>query len=117
MDTLEVVHHVDENHHNNAIENLQAMHTVCHNKHHHIGLTHTEADKQRIADSLKRSYEEGRHAYPDVVGQKNPFYGRKHTDETKAKIRAARIAAGDTMPPEVRARVNADNLKRRRRKS
>jgi NUMOD3 motif len=107
MNKLEIVHHVDDDPWNHSIENLQAMHTICHNKHHHIGLTHTESDKQKIGQGVARAYAEGRRVAPDMNGEKNPFFGRKHTDETKAKISAACRAAGSTMSIEARARLSA----------
>lgn len=88
--TLEVVHHVDEDRTNNAIGNLQAMHTDCHNKLHHIGLKHTDEIRRQIAESLNRAYADGRHARPDVAGERNPFFGKTHSAETRAKISAAR---------------------------
>lgn len=92
MTKLEVVHHRDEDPSNNDLENLKAMHTVCHNKHHHVGLIHTEDDKMKIGAGLKRAYDECRRPRPDVSGEKNPFFGRRHTEETKAKISAMRRA-------------------------
>ena len=92
MVDLEVVHHVDEDPSNNKLSNLQPMHTDCHSKYHHIGLVHTETDKQKIADGLRRAFAEGRRQLPDISGERNPFYGRKHSPEARAKISAARRA-------------------------
>lgn len=86
----EHVHHKDENVHNNDPSNLEILTSDQHNKHHKIGYKHREEIKLQIGNSLKLAYVEGRHKSPDVKGDKNPFFGKNHTEETKAKISAAR---------------------------
>ena len=63
-----VVHHKNGNHIDNCILNLQLMETKKHLRHHNIG---------------EKNYIYGR------FGDKAPFYGRKHTEESKKKIGAA----------------------------
>lgn len=76
-----------------------------HMRHHHKGNTymlgyhHTDEAKQKIR-SNNAHYWKGKKLSPthiqnlrdnhqDFTGDNNPFYGKKHTDETKAKISAA----------------------------
>lgn len=42
--------------------------------------------------SMRDAYTEGRRSYPDMTGANNPFYGRKHSPETIAKMRARRFS-------------------------
>lgn len=89
MDRLEVVHHLDEDRSNNALANLVSMHDLCHQRLHHNGLVHTDETKARISASLKLAYAEGRRQHTVGAGSGNPFYGRKHSEEARAKMRAA----------------------------
>jgi len=41
---------------------------------------------QLKSELLKKAYEEGRKITPDYNGENNPFYGRKHSEDTKKKI-------------------------------
>lgn len=52
------------------------------------GRQHTEATKQKIKETI-----------PDKHGANNPFYGKAHTAETRAKISKSRT--GSTYQPEV----------------
>lgn len=65
-----VVHHKDENKHNNAFENLQYL-TSTEHKSLHWGVGGNPS-------SVNPRY-----------GEANPFYGKKHTAESKAKMSAA----------------------------
>lgn len=58
------------------------------------GILHTEEAKKRISVGGRLAYKNGTRRKQDLSGTRNPFYGRKHTEETKEKIRAARLAKG-----------------------
>lgn len=113
MNELEVVHHLDEDVTNQNLDNLAAAHTDCHNKAHHVGLQHTDEVKQQIGKSLRRAYTTGARARPNVSGHKNPFYGRTHSPEARAKISAAAQTrnrgsfTGRKHTAEARAKISA----------
>jgi hypothetical protein len=83
------VHHKDEDRFNNAIENLEIMHGICHIRHHKLG-THLSAEhKAKIgASSLGRplSYE----ARQKVSAAQ---LGRPKSQETKMKLRQHQLAS------------------------
>ena len=68
-----VVHHKDGNKKNNIFDNFELMTDAAHRAHH-------------LSDTI------GRYCYTSegMTGEKNPFYGKRHTSETKAKISAAK---------------------------
>jgi hypothetical protein len=55
LDATEIVHHKDHNSFNDALDNLELISIEDHNKHHHIGLTHTEETKRQIGRSVSRT--------------------------------------------------------------
>ena len=57
----------------------------------HMGWTHTPEACAKISATNR--------------GEKNPFYGKHHTDETKAKMSAAKC--GRKLSPETRAKISA----------
>lgn len=63
-----VVHHIDENKTNNCIMNLQLLHKSEH---------------------LRKHKSDYKHHMFGKIGENNPNYGRKHSDETRAKISEA----------------------------
>ena len=71
-----VIHHNDGDPENNEIWNLIPMTSAEHNTLHHKGMSMPEEAKQKISNSLK--------------GDKNPFYGRHHSEETKKKLSESR---------------------------
>jgi hypothetical protein len=108
--TLEEVHHIDGNRNNNEPYNLAAAHDACHNSYHHTGLKHTDDTKDRISASLVEAYASGRHSKTDARGEKNPFFGKHHTDVALEKMRGPRGPSpfrGKKRPPEVGAKVSA----------
>ena len=62
-----VIHHINENHEDNRVENLQKMTLGEHSRLHHSGV---------------KSHFYGK----DVSKEKNPFYGKRHSEKTKKKI-------------------------------
>lgn len=90
MESLEVVHHLDEDPWNNVLDNLVSAHTVCHNRHHHVGITMSaESNEARRAWSLEFSAahsKEERSKIHGLPGELNPFYGKTHTEETRKVI-------------------------------
>ena len=53
----------------------------------HSQRRHTEETKEKMSESAKRAWAEnpGR-----ISGDKNPMFGKKHSEETRAKMRAAK---------------------------
>ena len=62
-----VIHHINENHEDNRIENLQKMKFGDHSRLHHSG-------------------ENCNFFGEDHTGTNNPMYGKKHSEETKRKM-------------------------------
>jgi hypothetical protein len=73
-----------------TIANLEVMTSAEHNRHHKTGSTHRPESKAAISQSLKRAFRLGLRKKPDLRGEKNPFFGHKHTDESKKKMSEAR---------------------------
>ena len=67
----EVVHHKDEDRGNDRPDNLELTTHADHNKHHHIGLKHTDEKKQQIGESLKRAYARGARRLPVITERNN----------------------------------------------
>jgi hypothetical protein len=108
-----VVHHKDEDRSNKDISNLAAMHRECHASHHNKGKSrrvmtdgeraaHAQRLKERFADpELSRKMSEIRKGRPwsearraayeksREEGRPNHFAGKRHTEETKDKMRKA----------------------------
>lgn len=94
-----VIHHIDENHFNHAIENLTAVHRGCHQKIHMTGKSLPEETRKKISltragkplTEAQKSQLTNLHANQvsrDKIRQAR--LGTKSSDETKAKLRAAR---------------------------
>ena len=101
-------------------------------KNHFFGKHHTEEAKAKIskANSGKPSPQKGKAMSEetkaklrekalerDVSGERNPFYGKKHTEESREKMSAANIGhtpwnKGKTMSEESRAKMRAAALAR-----
>lgn len=65
----EHAHHGDEDRNNEALANLELLTPAEHNRHHKTGSRHSDAAKQRIAASLKRAYQEGRHVRRPITNR------------------------------------------------
>jgi NUMOD3 motif len=84
-----VIHHIDEDHNNNDIANLQAMHHACHVSHHLTdkpgrvqGQKRTQEQRQRMSEVWKTRgpvSDEARHNMSEA------HKGKKASDETKRK--------------------------------
>ena len=68
-----IVHHKDGNKLNNTFSNLECI---------------SNSDHKRI--HLKETIYKYQYKSEDVIGEKNPFYGKKHSDYTKSKISLAK---------------------------
>lgn len=69
-----VTHHTDRNKENNFFENLQYMSDPDHRREH-------------LSDTIEKY----QYKSEDVMGEKNPFYGKHHTDESKLLNRNAHM--------------------------
>lgn len=81
------IHHIDENPLNNDISNLKKMTRGEHAILHATGRTFFLTEEQKNNMSIKRK------------GKNNPFYGKKHSEETKkhwSEIRKGRKATEET---------------------
>jgi hypothetical protein len=69
VDLSEVhVHHIDHDHFNDAPENLTAMHSLCHQKLHKIGKSHSDETRQKMSSTRR---------------------GRSLSDEARARLSAS----------------------------
>lgn len=50
------------------------------------GWNHSEESKKKISENQKRAYAEGRKKKVRMIGRDNPFYNKKHNEETLKKI-------------------------------
>lgn len=91
-----VIHHIDENKHNNSIYNLELMTKENHIKHHHKGKIVKDSTKQLISSKNKgkQSWIKGKH-HSDKVKEKLSIVnkgqipwnkGIKHDEETRNRI-------------------------------
>lgn len=101
------IHHVDHDRTNNDGSNLQPSHPRCHNRYHKGGTTHRAEVKERIRQSVRAHVSslspEERKKYGSTV-----WVGRKHTEETRRKISAARSGKpGTPRSQELRDRQRA----------
>ena len=69
------IHHIDGNRQNNCISNLDLVESVKHQSEHKIGRIVSEDTKRKL--SIIAS---------ELINEKNPFYGKHHSEETKRKI-------------------------------
>lgn len=62
-------------------------------------------------EKLRQAYKK-RKIFPDISGENNPMYGKRHSEETKEKIRQARIGkspSDDTREKLSQARIGSKN--------
>lgn len=67
LDADEHVHHRNGVKSDDRPENLQVLRAEEHNRHHKQGTRHTAGSRQRIGQSLRRAYAEGRRPRPDLA--------------------------------------------------
>jgi hypothetical protein len=90
LKTSEHVHHGKRGTLCDAPSNLKLIDAGDHNRHHKTGAKHSTLSRRKIARSLRAAYSTGRRPRPNLKGRRNPFYGKTHTKEARAKMAAAR---------------------------
>jgi len=85
-----------DGHHHNGYSDEHILDLIwlcrsCHQRIHppRLNKPHSEEIKQRISASLRKSYAEGKRTRPDLNGEKNPFFGKKHSPEAREKMSKA----------------------------
>lgn len=68
------------------------------------GWNHTEEAKKKMSETKSKMY----------LGENNPFYGKTHSEETKEKIRQARL--GSKLSKEHREKISKSNKSHLKRK-
>lgn len=86
----EVVHHIDEDIHNNDINNLQVMTVSEHRKYHMKGSKNPMYGRKHSDETRKKLSEAAKNRAPMAEETKKKISkantGKKHTDEAKRKI-------------------------------
>ena len=108
------IHHVDGDHYNNDINNL-----VCVSIQEHYDIHYKQGDYAACHLIAQRMHQNPKELSKVIsklnsmrTGDKNPFYGKKHTEETKAIIRKKVSGEnhpfyGKKRPEEFAAKVSA----------
>lgn len=65
----EHAHHDDEARDNDSTENIVLLSAAEHNRRHKLGTQHADETRQRISAALKRAYEDGRRARPQIINR------------------------------------------------
>ena len=101
-----LIHHVDENPHNNEITNLALVTYTFHIKRHFTEETSeklrkamlgqkrffSKAHREKLGKKVKERWanpEYRKNIVSKIGGEKHHFYGRKHNEEAKRKMREA----------------------------
>lgn len=66
----EHAHHIDEDMTNDAPGNIELLTASEHNKRHKIGSNHSLDSKNKIRESMKKAYSDGRHPRMPITDQK-----------------------------------------------
>lgn len=85
-------HHIngyDDEHLIDIVWLCQSCHQKVHARRH--GIKFTDDQRKKISEGVQDAYDSGRRHAPDQSGEKNSFFGKEHSPETRAKIAAARI--------------------------
>lgn len=79
------------------------------------GKHHSEETKSLISEKLKLAYVEGRVVSPfktfDTKGENNPFFGKRHSEESKDKMRKPKSYVPRWKCPHCDKEYDAGNLK------
>lgn len=67
----------------------QSCHQKVHARRH--GIKHSAEDREKISAGVQEAYDSGRRRMHDFHGEKNPFHGKTHSPETRARIAASRL--------------------------
>lgn len=96
-----VVHHMDFDSENNSPENLKIMHVDDHNKLHSLSM---KGEKNPIfqikADTGKWEKYKAENPFYHPIGENNPRYGVKLSEETKKKISLSRKQSYESNPEQ-----------------
>jgi 5-methylcytosine-specific restriction endonuclease McrA len=73
-----VIHHVDHNHANTALDNLMPLHRKCHPAVHNVGMKRSLESRQRMSEAQRAA---------QPRGEDSVWYGRSHTEESLQLMR------------------------------
>lgn len=94
LKTDEHVHHKNPRRkRDDSVENLELLTAADHNREHKLGTRHRRSVRKKIGESVRKAIAEGRAKRYRWFGEANPFYGKKHSAETRKKISRARRKA------------------------
>lgn len=87
---IDAHHHAGYNEENwlNIIWVCQSCHQKTHARRH--GIKHTDEVRALIGERVREQFQSGTRVKPDMRGEKNPFFGKNHSDETKLRISESR---------------------------
>lgn len=94
-----IVHHVDGDRWNNALDNLAACHLSCHTTHHHTGRTHLPEHRQKIGNSLVGN--------TNARGNRGRRLSPEHCAKISERTKGNKANLGRKFSPEHRARISA----------
>ena len=97
----ECVHHIDGNHYNNDIDNLQVLTTAEHTSIHHKDKTLSEESRKKLSDSMVKRYAD------------NPELGKKHSERMKGRVQSEELRRrkSETMKANIAKRRELGLLK------
>jgi len=83
-----ILHHIDGNHGNNDPKNLMQMHLSCHVSFHNKERWKDPEYAKYMSEAVSESWDEERikKYSEEKTGRGNPFYGRKHSEESRRKM-------------------------------
>ena len=83
--------------------------------HPNFGKAHTEKARKKVSDSLKKRYADGDLISPfatmDFSGEKNGFFGKTHSENTKNKMRKPKAFVPKWKCPHCEKHYDGGNLK------
>jgi len=111
-------HSLDLNHDNWAPENKTPSHKGCHAKFHQTGRVYTEEAKRRMSDShtgVPLSPERCKNMGLAKTGEKHPFFGKHHTEESNRKNRDSNKKFWTNLTPKQKAEHGRKSWEGRRK--